>query len=133
MDGWIILGVHALEFRVESFVACAGQAGMAFRDLGELIAFVEVREIVVAGQPGGCIVGDLVGLWSKQFVLNKAPEWFGISEVFRSGHGWADAGAQFLLVITTGEVVYLLGLWFFTYMSICLSSSSISALDKWRI
>jgi len=35
VDRWIIFGVHALEFRMKSFVACAGQAGIAFGDLEE--------------------------------------------------------------------------------------------------
>jgi hypothetical protein len=34
-------------------------------------------------------------------------EGFGIAEVFLEGGGWPYAGAQFLLVVTTGEAVYL--------------------------
>jgi hypothetical protein len=51
MDGWIIFWVHALEFRMESFVAGAGQASIAFRDLGELISFMEVGVVIIPGQP----------------------------------------------------------------------------------
>jgi len=40
-------------------------------------------------------------------VLNEAAEGFGISEVFLHGRGWSYAGAQFLLVVTTGEAVDL--------------------------
>jgi hypothetical protein len=68
---------------------------------------MEVDVVVVAGEPGGCGVGDLVGLGREGLVLNEAPEGFGISEVFLEGGRWSYAGAQFLLVVTTGETVYL--------------------------
>jgi hypothetical protein len=46
---------------------------------------VEVDVVIVAGQPGGCGVGDLVGLGREGFVLNEAAEGFGIAEVFLEG------------------------------------------------
>ena len=46
-------------------------------------------------------------LVERGLVLNEAAEGFGISEVFLHGRGWSYAGAQFLLVVTTGEAVYL--------------------------
>jgi hypothetical protein len=74
VDVGIILGVHALEFRVQSFVAGAGQAGVAFGNLEKWISFVEVGVVIISGQPGRCGVEDLVGLGSEQFVLNEATE-----------------------------------------------------------
>ena len=71
VDVGIILGIHALEFGVQCFVACVGQAGIAFGDLDEGIAFVEVGVVVITGEPGGSVVRDLVGLWGEGFVLNK--------------------------------------------------------------
>jgi hypothetical protein len=68
---------------------------------------VEIDIVIVSGQPGGCGVGDLVGLGREGLVLNEAAEGFGIAEVFLEGGGWPYAGAQFLLVVTTGEAVYL--------------------------
>lgn len=58
----------------------ARQAGIAFGNLGELIPFVEVGVIVIAWQPRGCIVGDLVGLWRVGFVLDQAPKRLGVAE-----------------------------------------------------
>jgi hypothetical protein len=46
---------------------------------------MEVDIVVVAGEPGGCGVGDLVGLGREGLVLNETPEGFGISEVFLHG------------------------------------------------
>lgn len=82
MDVGIVFGIHALEFRVEGFVSGAGEAGIAFGDLDEGIAFMEVGVVVISGEPGGSVVGDLVGLWGEGFVLDEASEGFGVSEVF---------------------------------------------------
>jgi hypothetical protein len=68
---------------------------------------VEVDVVIVSREPGGCVVGDLVGLGSEGLVLNEAAEGFGISEVFLEGWGWSYTGAQFLLVVAAGEAVYL--------------------------
>jgi hypothetical protein len=107
VDVGIILGVDVFQFRMEGFVAGAGQAGIAFGDLEERITFVEVGVVVITGKPAGGLVGDLVGLGSEQLVLNETSEWLGISEVFCERRTGAYTCTQFLLVITTGEVVYL--------------------------
>jgi hypothetical protein len=41
---------------------------------------MEVDIVVVAGEPGGCGVGDLVGLGREGLVLNEAAEGFGMDE-----------------------------------------------------
>ena len=105
MDVWIIFWVDVFQFGMECCIACAGQTGIAFVDLDEGISFVEVDVVIVAGEPGGSGVGDLVGLGREGLVLNEAAEGFGIAEVFLEGGGWSYAGAQFLLVVTTGEAV----------------------------
>ena len=64
---------------MQSFVAGAGQAGISLGDLGEGISVMEVGVIVIPGQPGCCVVGDLVGLWGEGFVLYESTEWFGVS------------------------------------------------------
>jgi hypothetical protein len=92
---------------MESFIAGAGQPGIAFVDLDERIALMEVDVVVVSGQPTGGVIGYLVGLGREGFVLDKPSEGFCISEVFLEGRGGSYTGSQFLLVITTGEAVYL--------------------------
>ena len=62
MDVGIIFGVDVFQFRMECCISFAGQTSIAFIDLDEGITFVEVDVVVVAGEPGGCGVGDLVGL-----------------------------------------------------------------------
>ena len=84
MDVGIILGVDVFQFRMEGFIAGAGETGIAFGDLEERISFMEVGVVIITGQPAGGLVRNLVGLGSEQFVLNEAAEWFGISEMFRS-------------------------------------------------
>ena len=81
MDVGIILGVDVFQFRMEGFVAGAGQAGIALRDLEEGITFMKVGVVVISGKPAGGLVRNLVGLGSEQFVLNETPEWLGISEM----------------------------------------------------
>ena len=51
MDVGIILGVDVFQFRMQGFVAGAGQTGIAFRDLEERITFVEVGVVVISWQP----------------------------------------------------------------------------------
>jgi galactokinase/mevalonate kinase-like predicted kinase len=92
---------------MERFIAGAGQAGIAFVDLDERIASVEVDVVIVAGEPAGGVVGDLVGLGREGFVLNEPSEGFCIAEVFRTIRMGSYTGSQFLLVITTGEARYL--------------------------
>jgi hypothetical protein len=107
VDVWIIFWTDVFQFWMECGIAFAGQAGIAFVDLDEGIPFVEVDVVIVAGEPGGCGVGDLVGLGREGLVFNEAAEGFGIAEVFLEGGGWSYAGAQLLLVITTGEAIDL--------------------------
>ena len=51
MDVGIILGVDVFQFRMEGFVAGAGQANISFGDLEERISFVEIGVVVITGQP----------------------------------------------------------------------------------
>ena len=44
----IILRVDVFQFRMEGFVAGAGETGIAFRDLEEWISFVEVGVVVIS-------------------------------------------------------------------------------------
>ena len=82
MDVGIILGVDVFQFRMEGFIAGAGQAGISFRDLEERISFMEVDVVVITGQPCCGLVRDLVGLGRVELVLYEAAEWLGIAEVF---------------------------------------------------
>ncbi len=75
VDVGVVFRIDALEFRVEGFVAGAGEASISFRDLGERISFVEVGVVVISWEPGGSVVGDLVGLWGEGLVLHKASKW----------------------------------------------------------
>jgi hypothetical protein len=51
VDVGIIFGVDVFQFRMEGFIAGAGQTGIAFRDLEERITFVEVGVVVISWQP----------------------------------------------------------------------------------
>jgi hypothetical protein len=62
VDVGIVFWVHSFEFRMEGFVAGAGQAGIAFRDLDEGISCVEVGVVVISWEPAGGGVGYFVGL-----------------------------------------------------------------------
>ena len=62
VDVGIVFGIYSFEFRMEGFVAGAGQAGIAFGDLDEGISFMEVGVVVISWQPGSCGVGYLIGL-----------------------------------------------------------------------
>ena len=96
MDVWIVLWVDVFELWMERFIAGAGQTGIAFIDLDEGIAFMEVDVVVVSGQPAGGGVGDLVGLGREGFVLNEASEGFCIAEVFlEEGDGPTPAPSSF--------------------------------------
>src|SRR6266702_218482 len=48
VDVGIVLGVQSFEFRMQCFVAGAGQSGIAFTDLEEGISFMEVGVIVIS-------------------------------------------------------------------------------------
>ncbi len=62
VDVWIILGVYIFQFRMKSFIAGAGEAGISFGDLDEGISGMEVGVVVIPWQPAGCGVGYFVGL-----------------------------------------------------------------------
>jgi hypothetical protein len=62
VDVGIVLGIYSFEFRMERFVAGAGQAGIAFGDLDEGISCMEVGVVVITRQPAGCGVGYFIGL-----------------------------------------------------------------------
>ncbi len=72
VDVGIILGVDVFEFRMEGFVAGAGESGISFRHLEEGISFMEVGVVIVAGQPAGGLVGYLIGLGAQVLVLYEA-------------------------------------------------------------
>jgi hypothetical protein len=57
---------------MNGFVSSAGQTGKSLVDLDVRIADLEVGVVVISGQPAGRRVGDLVGLGSEVFTLNKA-------------------------------------------------------------
>jgi hypothetical protein len=59
VDVWIVFRVDVLELGMECSIAGAGQ-------------------------PAGCRVGDIVGLWREALTLDEAAEGFGIAEVFCS-------------------------------------------------
>jgi hypothetical protein len=48
MDVWIILRVDVLQFRMKSCITLAGEAGIAFIDLGKRVAFVEVGVVIIS-------------------------------------------------------------------------------------
>jgi hypothetical protein len=62
VDVGIVFWIYSLEFRMECFIAGAGQAGIAFGDLDEGISFMEVGVVIISGQLAGCGVGDLICL-----------------------------------------------------------------------
>jgi len=84
VDVWIVFWVDSFELRVDRGIAGAGQARIAFVDLDERIADVEVGVVVISWEPAGCCVGDLVGLGREAFTLDESPEGFCIAEVFCS-------------------------------------------------
>ena len=62
MDVGIVFRIQAFEFRMEGFIAGAGQAGISFGDLDEGISFMEVGVVVISWEPAGCGVGYFIGL-----------------------------------------------------------------------
>ena len=62
MDVGIVFWIYSFEFRMEGFIAGAGQSGIAFGDLDEGISFMEVGVVVISWQPGSCGVGYFIGL-----------------------------------------------------------------------
>jgi hypothetical protein len=62
VDVGIVFWIYSFEFRVESFIAGAGEAGISFGDLDEGVTFVEVGVVVISWQPAGCGVGYFIGL-----------------------------------------------------------------------
>jgi hypothetical protein len=65
VDVWIVLGVYSFEFRMKSFIAGAGEAGIAFGDLDEGISGMEVGVVAaVLGISFAC--GEKVSFWTKR-------------------------------------------------------------------
>jgi len=62
MDIGVVFGGESLEFRVEGLVAFAGQSGVSVVDLDVGISDPEVGHVVIAGEPGGHLIWDLVSL-----------------------------------------------------------------------
>ena len=60
MDVGIVFGIYSFEFRMESFMAGAGESGIAFGDLDEGISCMEVGVVVITRKPGSCGVGYFV-------------------------------------------------------------------------
>ena len=94
---------------MQGLVAGARQAGISLINLDEWIADLEVGVVVISWQPAGSCVGDLVGLWFKALALDKTTKWLGVAEVFSARHRRGNAGAQLLLVVATGDIIYLSG------------------------
>ena len=70
MDVWIVLWIYVFEFWMKCLVAGAGQAGIAFVDFDEGIAFMEVGVVVVSRQPAGnCAAGALVPSLSEYILI----------------------------------------------------------------
>jgi hypothetical protein len=63
VDVGIVFWVYTFQFRMDGFIAGAGQAGIAFGDLDEGISFMEVGVVIISWEPRCCGVGDLIGLW----------------------------------------------------------------------
>jgi hypothetical protein len=68
---------------------------------------MEVDVVVISGQPARGGIGNLVGLGAEGFVLDEAAEGLGIAEEFLERGIGSYTGAQFLLVVTAGEAIYL--------------------------
>jgi len=62
VDVGIVFWIYSLEFRMECFIAGAGQAGISLGELDEGISGMEVCVVVISWQPAGCGIGDLIGL-----------------------------------------------------------------------
>ena len=69
------------EFRMQCSIAFARQARITLIDLDEGISFMEVGVVIITGQPAGGGVANLIGLGSEGLVLDKAAEWFCVSEL----------------------------------------------------
>jgi hypothetical protein len=69
VDVWIVLWVNVFEFWMECRVACAGQTGIAFVDLDEGIAFMEVGVVVVSWQPTCNYAAEALELPFSEYIL----------------------------------------------------------------
>jgi hypothetical protein len=107
MDIGIVFRVHVPDFRMQRGIPFARKARITLVDLDERISLMEVGVVIISGEPGGSRIGDLIGLGREGLVLDKAAKWFCIAEHLGAGWRGPNAGAQFLFVITTGEVIDL--------------------------
>src|ERR1019366_2019300 len=80
VDVWIVLWIDVFKLRMKRRIAGAGQPGVAFVDLDEGIAVVEVGVVVVSWQPTGGGIAYLVGLGRECLVLDETAERFGVAE-----------------------------------------------------
>jgi hypothetical protein len=48
VDVGIVFWIYVFEFRVEGFIAGAGESGISFGDLDEGISFMEVGVVVIS-------------------------------------------------------------------------------------
>jgi hypothetical protein len=70
VEVWIVLWIYVFEFWMKCRVAGAGQAGIAFVNLDEWIAFMEVGVVVVSWQPScNCAAGALVLSFSEYILI----------------------------------------------------------------
>ena len=76
MDVGIVLRAEPFQFRMQRPVAGARQAGIAVVDPDARITDLEVGHVIVAGQPRGHGVGDLVGLGLEAGALDEAAQRF---------------------------------------------------------
>jgi hypothetical protein len=51
VDVWILFWINSLQLRMERFITCTRQAGVTVVDPHVGIADLEVRHVVVAGEP----------------------------------------------------------------------------------
>jgi hypothetical protein len=79
LDVGVVFRVEAIEFRMQSGVAGAGQTSISFFDLGVRVTLLEVDHVIIAGNPGGHLVGDFVYLWGESFMLNETAQGFGVT------------------------------------------------------
>jgi hypothetical protein len=69
VDVWIVFGVNVFEFWMECRVAGAGQTGIAFVDLDEGIAFMEVGVVVVSWDPAVHYAAGALELPFSEYIL----------------------------------------------------------------
>jgi hypothetical protein len=74
VDVRVVFRVDVFEFGMQRRIAGAGQTGKSLVDLDEGIADMEVGVVIIAGEPAGSRVGDLVGLGRETLALDESSE-----------------------------------------------------------